>query len=95
MTFCYNIYGFNCSYNQFTYKFDFSATCDFFLDFSQSDFYKIVSLEKKIYSSSNNQFSSGIVDFNKPYYININFSNITNNVMIGSTNQQVNFIVLK
>ena len=88
-----NTNSFNCVYNNSTYKYDFQANIDFSIDFSQSNFYKLINLDKKIYSSNNKQFSSGLVNFNKPNYINVNLSNISNDVMIGATNQQVNFII--
>ena len=41
-----------------------------------------------------NVFVSNCINFNNPYYININISNISNDVMMSSNdNKQVNFIV--
>jgi len=37
---------------------------------------------------------SNVIDFNSPHYININFSNIAQDVMIGNDNSKsFNFIV--
>ena len=85
---------FNCTYNQFTYKLDFNSSVDFTFDFSQSNFYKLVNLNQQIYSSTNKQFSTGIVNFNIPYYLNLNISNISNDVMLGNnSNNSFNFII--
>ena len=86
--------GFNCSYNEFTYKFDFTADSDFKIDLTNSNFYKLISLDKKIYESNNNKFTSGIINFNNPSYINLNISNISNDVMLGNNNyNSFNFII--
>ena len=89
-----NFFGFNMTYNVNTYKFQFSATCDFNLDFSISDFNKLMSLDKIIYNSVNNKFITNIINFNYPQYLNLQISNITNDVMI-STNPNIiiNFII--
>lgn len=89
-----SINNFIVSYNSNTYKYTFSANTNFSLDFSVSDFYKLLSMNKQIYNSANNYFVSGIINFNFPKYININLSNIPNDVMIGNTpNNSFNFIV--
>jgi hypothetical protein len=84
-------------YNNSTYKYDISCNNEvktLIFDFSKSDFYKLLSLEKKKYIINTNSFTSGIVNFNSPQYININFSNITNDVMIGNNNyNSFNFII--
>ena len=93
-----NINNFNCIYNTNTFKIEFTANCPFNIDFSKSNFYKLVSLNNIIYNSSiknnNNFFSTGIINFNQPYYLNININNIPNNVMIGNDQyNQFNFII--
>jgi hypothetical protein len=80
-----NIYGFNCSYNQFTYKFEFVSNVDFNIDFSQSNFHKLLGLDKTIYQSNNKKFVSNLINFNSPYYLNINFANINYNNLLGNT----------
>ena len=90
-----NLNGLNCQYNEQTYKFEFYSNIPFNLDFTISKFYQLLSLKNQIYSSDNtNKFISNIINFNYPYYINLNLSNIANDVMIGNTlNNQVNFII--
>jgi hypothetical protein len=86
--------GFVCVYNDSTYRFEFTATDDFKLDFTKSNFYKLLSMEKKIYSSIDKKIISGIVNFNNPQYINLNIANISNDVMMGNTNSNsFNFII--
>ena len=56
-------------YNNQTYKYDISCSNEvktLVLDFSKSDFYKLLSLEKKKYIINSNSFTSGIVNFNSP-----------------------------
>ena len=89
-----NYNGFNASYNTNTFKLEFKANVNFSLDFSSSDFYKLLSLEKKIYDSNNNKFITNIINFNYPQYLNLQISNITNDVMISTNpNISVNFII--
>lgn len=80
-----NINGFTCSYNQFSYKFEFVAIVDFNIDFSQSNFHKLLGLDKTIYQSNNKKFVSNVINFNSPYYLNINLANINYNNLIGNT----------
>lgn len=61
-----NNLGFRCVYNEMTYKFEFSCDQDFRLDFSKSNFYKLISMDQKIYNSENKKIISGIVNFNNP-----------------------------
>ena len=87
--------SFLLSYDSTKYNISFISTVPFELDFTQSDFYKILSLEKKKYKSDeNNMFISNIIDFNQPHYININLANIPQDVMIGNNpSKSFNFIV--
>jgi hypothetical protein len=83
-----------CVYNEFTYKFEFSANGDFKLDFTKSLFYKLIGMNKTIYTSVFKKITSGIVNFNNPQYINFNIANISNDVMIGNNNfNNFNFII--
>jgi len=83
-----------CVYNEFTYRFEFSADGDFKLDFSKSDFYKLIGLNKSVYSSVFKKITSGLVNFNNPQYINLNIANISNDVMMGNNNyNNFNFII--
>ena len=73
-------------YNDQTYKFQFiSTTNNFRLDFSKTEIYKLFSLEKKIYSSDRFVFYSNIVNFNNPFYIQLNIKNIVGNDFINTT----------
>ena len=94
-TYVNNYKNFNCYYNQFTYKIEFYCDIGFSIDFSKSSFHKLLSLDRKIYSSDNlNKFISNCINFNTPSYININIGNISNDVLQGSNDShQVNFIV--
>ena len=87
--------NFLLNYDSTTYKISFVSNIPYNLDLSVSDFYKLLSLEKKIYKSdNNNMIISNVIDFNSPHYININFSNIAQDVMIGNDNSKsFNFIV--
>jgi hypothetical protein len=78
------LFNFNCSYNDSTYKFEITADIDFYRDFSKSNFYKLVSLENIKYYSNNKKFTTNIINFNNPFYLNLNISNISNDVI--STN---------
>jgi hypothetical protein len=50
----------------------------FQLDFSISDFYKLLRMEKIIYNSNNlNQIETNIIFFNYPFYLNLVLKNIT------------------
>jgi hypothetical protein len=83
-----------CVYNEFTYKFEFSANGDFKLDFTKSQFYKLIGMNKTIYTSVFKKITSGIVNFNNPQYINFNIANISNDVMVGNNNyNNFNFII--
>ena len=68
-------YSFNIFYNQFTYKIEMYAECDFALDLTESDFNKLIGLEKKTYFSYNNSKTiiTGCINFNQPSYISINY----------------------
>ena len=89
-----NYNGFNVIYNTSTYKFEFKANSDFSLNFAISDFNKLLSLDKQVYTSYNNKFISNIINFNYPQYLNLQISNITNDVMISTNpNISVNFII--
>ena len=87
--------NFSLNYDSKTYKISFVSNVPFNLDLSVSDFYKLLSFEKKIYKSdSNNLIISNVIDFNYPHYININFSNIPQDVMIGNDpSKSFNFII--
>jgi hypothetical protein len=83
-----------CIYNEFTYKFEFSANQDFKLDFSKSEFYKLIGMNKSTYNSVFKKIISGLVNFNNPQYINLNIANISNDIMMGSSsNLSYNFII--
>jgi hypothetical protein len=83
-----------CTYNEFTYKFEFSANQDFKLDFSKSEFYKLIGLNKSTYSSVFKKITSGLINFNNPQYINLNIANISNDIMMGNNNfNSFNFII--
>ena len=89
-----SINNFLITYNQATFQYTFTANTSFILDFSTSNFYKLLSLNKQIYNSVNNYFYTGIINFNFPKYININFANIPNDVMVGnSSSTNFNFII--
>ena len=90
-----NPFGFSCNYNSNNYKFIFTANRNFELDFSINLLHRIFSLEKKSYSSTGNQFTTNIINFNYPSYLNLNIQNIPQNVML-NTNQNYlsnNFII--
>ena len=93
-----NYNNFVASYNQFTFKLEFRCDTPFILHFEKSSFHKLLNLDKKYHLSNidtiSNVFVSNCINFNNPYYININISNISNDVMMSSNdNKQVNFIV--
>ena len=87
--------SFLLSYDSSNYKISFISTVPFELDLTKSNFYKILSLDKKMYSSDvNNMIYSNVIDFNHPHYININFANISQDVMIGNDpSKSFNFII--
>ena len=90
-----NINNFVCNYNQQTYKITFSANQNFTLDFTGSKFYRLLSLDSKIYSSTNNMFISNVINFNIPYYVNLAFENLTQNNVYNNNNyvQNVSFLI--
>jgi len=90
----FNNNDFNITYNSNTYKFTFNSNYDFSINFSLSDLYKLFSLDKKVYNSINKKFTTGIIMFNNPQYLNLQISNITNDVMISTNpNISINFII--
>ena len=90
----YSIKNFLVTYDITTYKLLFSYTTNFQIDLTKSNFHKLLSLKKQIYNSSNNVFLSNPINFNSPQYININLSNIPNDIMASSNNSYSNnFIV--
>ena len=81
-----NYKNFNIIYNDSTYKFSFtSSTNDFKIDFTKSEIYKLFSLEKKIYQSFNKNFVSNLVNFNNPFYLQLNIKNISCNDIYHTT----------
>ena len=90
----YSINNFLVTFDLTTYKIFFTSTTNFQIDLSKSNFHRLLSLKKQIYNSTNNVFSTIPINFNSPQYININFSNIPNDVMASSNNSYSNnFIV--
>ena len=85
---------FNCSYNQYNYKISFTSNCNFELNLTLSSFHKIISLDKKVYSSDiNNQISSFII-FNQPNYIKFSINNIcSTNIINNNQNIETSWIV--
>jgi hypothetical protein len=79
-----NISNFKCVYNEFTYKFEFNCDTEFKIDFSKSEFNKLISMNNSVYTSIFKKIISGIVNFNNPHYLNINITNISNNIMMGN-----------
>ena len=90
-----NLNGFNITYNTQTYCLTFNSTVPFTIDFSTSNFYRLLSLEKKVYNSDiNNSIQSNVINFNYPYYINLNINNLSQNCIQSSdNNSNVNFII--
>lgn len=81
---CNNINGLNASYNNQTFKITFSCNVDFQIDFTLSEFYKILNLQPKIYNSIDKSITSNIIFFNYPLYLNLVIKNISINKMINS-----------
>lgn len=97
-TYIGNYYNFICSYNQFTFKIEFRCDIPFIIHLEKTSFHKLINLERKYYFSSqdtiSNVFLTNTINFNNPYYFNLNLANISNDVMMGSSNsKQVNFII--
>ena len=89
------LYNFNATYDSTTYNITFRTTSsDFQLDLTKSNFYKLLSLKKQIYNSNNKIFITNPINFNSPQYINLNISNISNDIFSSSNNSYSNnFIV--
>ena len=81
--------NFNATYDQFSYKITFQCNIQFDLDLTLSSFHKVISLDKKIYNSTNNSINysiSGLVNFNLPYYLKFNINNLTSKNIINNNN---------
>ena len=82
-------YSFNCIYYEDDYKFHFSASVNFSIDFSLSDVNKLFNMERKLYFSDNNNYIiTNTINFNKPYYLNMILNNITSSNFINSNGNQ-------
>ena len=80
---------FKAVYDQFNYKITFESSREFKLDLTTSNFYRIISLDKKIYDSENNYINhslSGFINFNIPYYLKFNINNLTSNNVLNNNN---------
>lgn len=96
-TYMGNTLDFKFIYNESKYKFEISCSDEvksITFDLSKSNIYQLFSMEKKKYVFNGNKFETNIINFNYPQYININISNITNDVMLGnSSGNNFNFII--
>jgi hypothetical protein len=80
---------FNATYDQFTYKISFHCSIQFDLDLTLSSFHKVITLDRKVYNSINNNLNygiSGLINFNVPYYLKFSINNLTSNNLINSNN---------
>ena len=80
----FNDITFNASYNASNYQINFHSNYDFDLDLTLSSFYRVISLDKKIYKSDNYYNISGLINFNTPYYIKLNINNLTSTNIINN-----------
>ena len=88
--------NFVCSYNANNYKFTFQANIPFNIDFSINNLYRIFSLPQQILNSDdNNKIITNIINFNFPAYLNLNITNIPQNVLINTNQNSLsnNFII--
>ena len=83
--------GFAATYNTTSYKISFICAISFTLDLTMSNFYKLISLQSQMYASilqsSIYVFSTGVINFNNPVYLNLSINNITFDSVIGCNNQ--------
>ena len=88
-------FGFSCLYNAQNYKILFTANVDFQIDLSQNNLYQIFNMNKQVYSSNNNQLLTNIINFNNNIrWLNLNITNITQNVMqFNNDSLSANFII--
>ena len=80
---------FNATYDQFTYKISFYCSIQFDLDFTLSLFHKVITLDRKVYNSINNNLNygiSGLINFNVTYYLKFSINNLNSNNIINNNN---------
>ena len=89
-----NINNFNITYNNQNFKYTFNSNISFQIDFTTSNFYKLLRIEKKIYYSNNNKLISNIIFFNYPLYLNLIIKNLTSDNFTNTNQyQNCNFIL--
>ena len=89
-----NLNGFNLTYNSQIFKLSFNCDIEFNIDFTQSDFYKLLNFEKRIYNSVNNKIVSNIIFFNYPLYLNLVIKNISSSTFLNSDNSRESHFII-
>ncbi len=86
--------NFNLTYNSQIFKLTFNCDIEFNIDFTQSDFYKLLNFEKRIYNSVNNKIVSNIIFFNYPLYLNLVIKNISSSSFQNSDNSKESHFII-